>query len=73
MIRVFVDSVPSYFARRQPSRFRVELTWTQAGKSRTTQISHDLRIYRDLPYVTGFGAEARRGVALTDQQDRPRR
>lgn len=72
-IRVFVDSAAAYFARRQPNILRVELTWNRAGTDMTTIISHDLRIYRDLPFVVGSGQGARRGVALTDQINQPRR
>ena len=69
VIRIFVDSVPSYFARRQPNFIRVSLTWKTAGATRSSKISHDIRIYRDLPYVIGRGPSARRGVSLTDQID----
>lgn len=72
-IRVFVDTVRSYFARRQPNFVHVSLTWKQGAKTMTTQISHDIRIYRDLPYVTGRGAEARRGSAVLNESTQPRR
>lgn len=62
VIRVFVDSVVSYFARKQPDFVHVALTWKQGPKTLSTQISHDIRIYRDLPYVIGRGETARRGV-----------
>ncbi|MCP3974555.1 MAG: hypothetical protein GY720_08695 [bacterium] len=73
VIRVFVDSVSSYFARRQPNFVHVTLTWTSGRKALSTEISHDVRIYRDLPYVVGRGETARRGVSATDQINRPRR
>lgn len=73
VIRVFVDSVVSYFARKQPSFVRVTLTWKTAGEIRSTEIAHDIRIYRDLPYVVGRGPSARRGVSLTDQIDQRER
>ena len=69
VIRVFVDSVSSYFARRQPNFVHVELTWRQGRAARSTKISHDVRIYRDLPYIVGRGDSARRGIPLTDQLD----
>ena len=73
VIRVFVDSVASYFARRQPNFVHVVLTWKQRGRTLSTQISHDIRIYRDLPYVIERGESARRGVSLTTRIDQPRR
>lgn len=73
VIRVFVDSVSSYFARRQPNFVHVALTWTSGRKTLSTDISHDIRIYRDLPYVIGRGDAARRGVSAPDQLNRPRR
>ncbi len=66
-IRAFVDSVSSYFARRQPNFVHVELTWRQGRDARSAKISHDIRIYRDLPYIVGRGDSARRGIPLTDQ------
>ena len=73
VIRVFVDSVASYFARRQPNLVHVALTWRQGRTSLSTQISHDIRIYRDLPFVIEGGEPARRGVSLTTRIDQPRR
>ncbi|MEA2023747.1 MAG: hypothetical protein U9N79_05570 [Actinomycetota bacterium] len=72
-IRVFVDTVASYFARRQPNFVHVALTWKQRGKTLSTQISHDIRIYRDLPYVVGRGESVRRGASLANQINQPRR
>ena len=69
VIRVFVDSVTSYFSRKQPNFVHVALSWSRRGKNRTTKISHDLRIYRDLPYVVGRGESARRGVSITKRND----
>ena len=60
-IRVFVDTVPSYFARKQPNFVRVSITWKQGRRALSTQISHDIRIYKDLPFVSGHGDSARRG------------
>ncbi|HSF84040.1 MAG TPA: hypothetical protein VLG28_00060 [Acidimicrobiia bacterium] len=73
ILRVFVDSAAGYFARRQPNTLRVELSWNRGGINMTTIVSHDLRIYRDLPFVVGRGEAARRGVALTDQTNQRRR
>jgi hypothetical protein len=73
VIRVFVDSVASYFARRQPNLIHVGLIWKLGKQTRSAQISHDVRIYRDLPYLVGRGDEARRGISLTSQTDQSRR
>jgi hypothetical protein len=64
-IRVFVDSVASYFSRRQPNFVHVALAWKHGAESVTSKISHDIRIYRDLPYVTGRGPDALRGSTAT--------
>jgi hypothetical protein len=64
-IRVFVDSVASYFSRRQPNFVHVALSWRQGAESVTSKISHDIRIYQDLPYVIGQGPDARRGPTAT--------
>jgi hypothetical protein len=61
VIRVFVDTVSSYFARRQPNFVHVSITWRHGRRSLSTQISHDIRIYKDLPFITGRGDSARRG------------
>jgi len=66
-IRVFVDSVPSYFARRQPNIVHVVMTWREEREIVSRKIAHDLRIYRDLPYIVGQGEPARRGVPFTNQ------
>lgn len=73
VIRVFVDTVVSYFARRQPNIVHVSLTWKQGPKTVSARISHDLRIYRDLPYVVGRGDAARRGISLPNQTNQSRR
>jgi hypothetical protein len=72
-IRVFVDSVRSYFARRQPNLVSVSITWKQGAKTLATQISHDVRIYKDLPYVTGRGPDAQRGAAVPNRPIQRRR
>ena len=72
-IQVFVDTVRSYFARRQPNFIHVAITWKQGAKTMATQISHNVRIYRDLPYVIGRGSEAARGSAVPDGPNQSRR
>ena len=72
-IRVFVDTVAGYFARRQPPIIGVVLSWSRAGTAMTTTISHDLGIYRDLPYVVSHDGEVRRGVPIGEPTRRRRR
>ncbi len=51
-IRTLLDTSASYFARREPTRLRVTVTWrTPAGQRREARITHDLSIYRDLVYI----------------------
>jgi len=50
-IRVFLDRAPAYFARRQRSRFTVKVSWRAAGQAFSSSMTHDMRIYSDLPYV----------------------
>ena len=37
--------------------------------TKTEFLPHDVRVYRDLPYIVGRGDSARRGIPLTDQLD----
>lgn len=67
-ISVFVDTVGSYFARRQPNFVRVELSWRQGGKPRTSRVEHDVRIYRDLPYVVGRVSTHQRRLQQTEEE-----
>ena len=60
-VRVFVDSVASYFSRSQPNFVHVALSWKQGTELVSAKISHDIRIYQDLPYVVGRGSDVRRG------------
>jgi hypothetical protein len=59
-IRTLLDTSAAYFARREPSRLRVTVSWrTPAGQRREARIVHDLSIYRDLAYTTeGAAADA---------------
>lgn len=51
-----LDSSSSYFARKQPTQFTATIKYSDgAGESYTEKITHDLEIYRDLPYRVDEG------------------
>jgi hypothetical protein len=51
-LRVFLDRSALLFARDQPSRLSVRITWrTDDGARRSRSITHDLDAYRDFPYL----------------------
>lgn len=51
-IEVFLDRSASYFARGEPTRLTVAISWrTSGGERRRATIVHDLEIYRDLGYI----------------------
>lgn len=50
-IRTFVDTVASYFGRRQPDVLTVGLQWASGGRTFRSTVRHDLRIHRDRPDV----------------------
>lgn len=46
-----LDSASSFFARKEPTRFTATISYSDSnGTSYTENITHDLEIYRDLPY-----------------------
>ena len=46
-----LDSASSFFARQEPTRFTATISYSDSdGASYTEKITHDLEIYRDLPY-----------------------
>jgi hypothetical protein len=58
-IRTLLDTSAGWFARREPARIRVTVSWrTPAGHRREARIAHDLSIYRDLAYPTEGAADA---------------
>jgi len=58
-LRTLLDTSAAYFARREPTRIRVTVTWrTPAGERRAARIAHDLSIYRDLAYPTEGAPDA---------------
>jgi hypothetical protein len=51
-IRTLVDSTAAYFARKEPTKLQVAITYRdESGTRRQAAIKHDLGIYRDLAYV----------------------
>jgi hypothetical protein len=51
-IRTLVDSSAAYFARKEPTKLQVAITYRdESGTRRQAAIKHDLGIYRDLAYV----------------------
>jgi len=51
-----LDSASSYFARKEPTKFTATISYSDsAGKVYTEKITHDLEIYRDLPYRVDDG------------------
>ena len=51
-IRTLVDSSAAYFARKEPTKLEVAVTYrNEDGARRQATIAHDLGIYRDLAYV----------------------
>jgi len=57
-IRTLVDSSAAYFARKEPTKLEVAVTYREEnGARRQTTIAHDLGIYRDLAYVVAEPVE----------------
>jgi len=51
-IRAFVDRSDAYFARDEPTRIDVAVSWlTDERRRRSRELRHDLEVYRDLAYV----------------------
>ena len=62
-IRTLVDSSAAYFARKEPTKLEIAVTYRdEDGARRQATIAHDLGIYRDLAYVV----PAAEGTDLTD-------
>jgi len=46
-----LDTASSYFARKEPTKFTATISYSDSsGNAYTERITHDLEIYRDLPY-----------------------
>ena len=66
-IRTLVDESAAYFARREPTKLTVELTWRdEEGRRYERRIVHDLGIYKDLAYVPARGATLARWPTTKD-------
>ena len=51
-LRVFLDRSSLLFARDEPRKLEVRVTWrTDEGARRSRSITHDLDAYRDFPYL----------------------
>lgn len=51
-LRVFLDRSALFFAREEPSKVAVRVSWrTDEGARRSREIAHDLDAYRDFPYL----------------------
>ena len=62
-IRTLVDSSAAYFARKEPTKLEIAVTYRDEDGARgQATITHDLGIYRDLAYV----APAAKGTEFTD-------
>ena len=62
-IRTLVDSSAAYFARKEPTKLEIAVTYRdEDGARRQATIAHDLGIYRDLAYV----APGAKGIEFTD-------
>jgi hypothetical protein len=61
-ITTFLDSSDSYFARKQPTKVKVQISYRGAeGENHSVEITHNLEIYRDLAL-----AGRPRDVVITD-------
>ena len=51
-IVALIDTSSSYFSRKQPARISARVSYSDSdGRKYECTISHDLEIYRDLPYL----------------------
>ena len=50
-IRVLIDRAHAYFGRRQRSAIAMKLAWRAGGQPFTSSLTHDMRVYADLPDV----------------------
>ena len=52
-IVTFIDASSSYFTRKQPTRILVRVSYRDSDNHKyESTISHNLEIYRDLPYLS---------------------
>lgn len=50
-IRIFLDDAHAYYARRQRSVVKFEVSWRIDRSPFTATIRHDMRAYADFPYI----------------------
>jgi hypothetical protein len=51
-IRIFLDRSALYFAREEPTAFRLTISWRDDDdRARSRVVRHDLDVYRDFPYL----------------------
>jgi hypothetical protein len=50
-LRVYLDHANAYFARRQRSRISMKVTWRVGRMTLSSSMTHDMRVYADLPYI----------------------
>jgi hypothetical protein len=56
-IVAFVDQSSSYFLGRQPTAILAKLSYRDAQQNKFEEtVSHDLEIYRELPYLSSTGS-----------------
>lgn len=61
-ITTFLDSSDSYFAGKQPTKVKIQISYRDAaGDQHSVAIAHDLEIYRELAWAGGP-----RNVLMTD-------
>src|SRR4051812_35263965 len=66
-----LDSSSSWFARRQPTKLALEISYKDGeGKGFTDSIRHDLEVFRDLAYIDGPAATiGDRGMSTRDSTE----
>jgi hypothetical protein len=58
-IVTLIDSSSSYFKRKQPTRLLVRVSYRDSDNQKyESTISHNLEIYRDLPYLPAAGEQS---------------
>lgn len=58
-IRTLLDTSAAYFARKEPAKLAVTVTWrNDGGERRERRIVHDLAIYRGIAYRAPAAAPA---------------
>ncbi len=72
-IRTLLDASAAYFARREPTKLAVAITFRdEEGARYERRIVHDLRIYRDIAYVPPTESSARGAAEPQHPRSTPR-